>query len=72
MTGGKPVVAEGYITTAEAVELTGYHIEHVRQLVRRGDIEAVKIAGRTWLVNHQSLLDYQANVKMGRPRKAGR
>jgi len=37
-TSGEQVVADGWITTDQAVELTGYHIEHVRELA--GAVEA--------------------------------
>jgi len=67
--GGDPVVTEGYITTAEGVELTGYHVEYLRYLARTGAIKAQKVTPRAWLINRQSLLDYQETVKMGRPRQ---
>jgi excisionase family DNA binding protein len=61
------VVAEGWITTSEAAELTGYTQDYCRQLAGAGRIEAQKL-GRWWLVNKESLLQYQANVKPGRPK----
>jgi excisionase family DNA binding protein len=66
---GEKVVAEGWITTAQAVELTGYHVEYLRELLRQGEVEAVKLTPRAWLVNKESLLAYKARVRMGRPPK---
>lgn len=66
-TGDKMVIIEGWITTVEAVALTGYNVKHIRNLCRAGVVEGQKITPRAWLINRQSLLDYKANVKMGRP-----
>lgn len=57
MSGGK-AVGENWITTGEAVELTGYHPEYLRDLLRRGEILAEKV-GRSWLVNRDALLEYR-------------
>jgi hypothetical protein len=46
-----------WITTAEAVILSGYHIEHLRELARDGKIKAQKW-GREWQVSRVSLLAY--------------
>ena len=46
-----------WITTTEAAELTGYHVDHVRRLVLAGKIEARKF-GRDWQVNKGNLMDY--------------
>jgi excisionase family DNA binding protein len=56
-----PVVAEGWITTSEAVDLTGYGAEYLRQLARKGAIEARKFAGR-WLFSRDDLLGYKARM----------
>lgn len=61
--------AMGFITTDQAVEMTGYHIEHIRDLLRSGKVEAVKLTPRTWLVKRESLLHYKETTRMGRPRK---
>lgn len=62
-----------WITTAEAAELSGYNVYHVRRLAARGRIEAKK-QGRDWFVNRDSMLAYADAVKqLGRskydPRK---
>ena len=46
-----------WITTAEAAELSGYHPEHVRWLIRQGRIKARKF-GIVWQVNRKSLQNY--------------
>ena len=55
-------MSEGWITTTEAVELTGYHIEYVRELARSGRVEARKVGARAWLVNKADLLRYKAEI----------
>ena len=62
-TGGNGVIADGWITTAEAVALTGYHIKHVRKLARDGVIEARKVTPRAWLLNRDSLLRYKMEME---------
>ena len=51
-----------WITTAEAVKLTGYSAVHIRDLARRGKIKVQKW-GREWQVSHSSLLAYKRLVK---------
>jgi len=48
---------EEWITTREAIELSGYHPDHLRRLIRAGDIEARKF-GIVWQVSRQSLQQY--------------
>lgn len=52
---------EDWLTILEAAELSGYHPEHIRELVRGGKIKAQKF-GPVWAVNQQSLMSY---VKAG-------
>ena len=66
--GGNEVVAEGWINTQTAAEVSGYRRAHVRHLAIHGRIEARKI-GRDWFVNQESLLHYAAQVRPGRPRQ---
>ncbi len=46
-----------WITTTEAVTLSGYHVEHLRELAREGKIKAQKW-GREWQISQASLLAY--------------
>ena len=46
-----------WLTTQEAAELAGYHPDHVRRLVRAGEIDARKW-GHDWMVSKDSLFRY--------------
>ena len=58
----------GWVDTRTAAEAVGYRAGYVRQLAIAGKIEATKL-GRDWFVSLESLEDYKAQVKPGRPRK---
>ena len=51
------MIGEEWITTQEAAELSGYHPDHLRRLIRAGEIRARKLSF-LWLVSRQSLLEY--------------
>lgn len=59
---------EGWITTAEAANLTGYTVVYVRCLARKRQIEAIK-TGRVWLILRASLLAYKARMDTLGPQK---
>lgn len=59
---------EGWLTTDEAVALTGYARAYVRQLAIAGRVRARKV-GRDWLIEEESLLAHKAQAKVGRPPK---
>ena len=46
-----------WITTAEAAQISGFHIEYVRRLIRKGTLRARKW-GREWMIDRESLLHY--------------
>ena len=46
-----------YMSTEEAARKLGFHIDHVRRLLREGDLEGVKV-GITWLVSRKSVDAY--------------
>jgi excisionase family DNA binding protein len=46
-----------WITVNEGVELSGYHADHLRRLIRAGEITAVK-KGNAWWVDKESLVAY--------------
>jgi excisionase family DNA binding protein len=52
-------MAQELITTAEASRISGYHMDHLRRLIRKGRIQAQKF-GIVWQVNKESLLSYIA------------
>lgn len=51
-----------YITTEEAAEQSGYHVNYIRRLMRQGKITGRK-AGLMWWIERNSLRDYLAKVK---------
>jgi len=46
-----------YMSTEEAARKLGFHIDHVRRLLREGDLEGIKV-GITWLVSRKSVDTY--------------
>ncbi len=50
-------MAEDWITTREAVKLSGYHLDHIRRLIRAGEVKGRKIV-IVWLVSRLSLMAY--------------
>lgn len=55
-------MAEHWITTNEAEEISGYHINHIRRLIRQDRIVAKKF-GPIWQVSKSSLLAYLATAE---------
>jgi excisionase family DNA binding protein len=56
------------ITTAEAAQLSGYNLDHIRELLREGKVNGQKW-GREWQVSRVSLLAYLRRVeKLGAKR----
>lgn len=51
-----------WITTADAAEVSGYHLEHIRLLARQGHIGAVK-KGRDWWIDRDKFRAYLATVE---------
>jgi len=63
-----PDMANDWITTVKAAELTGYHPKHIRRLADAGAIVAQKF-GRDWMVSRASILGYARSVeKLGKKR----
>ena len=63
-------VAEDWITTTEAAELTGYHPEYLRELIRTGKITGRKF-GIVWQVSKQSLLTYLKAAERSNDKRQG-
>lgn len=51
-----------YVSTKEAAQLLGYHVERVREMVREGKLRADK-KGRTWWVYRAAVEDYQKSIE---------
>ena len=50
-------MADDWITTREAMRLSGYHLDHVRRLIRSGEVKGRKFL-IVWQVSRSSLLAY--------------
>lgn len=61
MHNGSDEVIEGWVDTKTGARLTGYNVEHLRRLVREGDVRGRKVA-RDWLVNKSDLLRYKSEM----------
>ena len=55
-------MSEDWITTNEAAEISGYHPEYVRQLLKQKRVEGKKF-GHVWQISRVSLRDYLVNMK---------
>jgi len=63
-------MTDDWITSREAVEISGYHPDHLRRLIRAGDIEARKF-GIVWQVSRQSLLMYLREARDSTDKRRG-
>lgn len=61
---------DDWITTQEAADLSGYHVNYLRWLIREERIKARRISF-LWFVNRQSLLDYMAQAKQSGDKRRG-
>lgn len=59
-----------WMTVREAAEWSGYHAEHIRILIRRGDIYAKKW-GPVWQVSRESVKAYRDAAKSKASKKYG-
>jgi len=57
---------EEWLTVNEAAELSGYHPEHIRRLVRQGAITAKKFS-IVWMVSRESLFKYKKSQEKVSP-----
>jgi excisionase family DNA binding protein len=57
-----------WITTQEAAELTGYHVNYIRRLVKWGRIIGTK-RGRDWWIDKASTIAYFEEMKRLGPAK---
>ena len=61
---------DDWITTQEAAEISGYHPDHLRRLIRAGALRAKKLSF-LWLVHRQSMLDYIAAAEQSDDKRRG-
>jgi excisionase family DNA binding protein len=55
-------MAEDWITTNEAAQISGYQPAHVRLLIRRGEVNGMKW-GRDWMISRESLESYLKRIQ---------
>ena len=48
---------EDWLTVHQAADVSGYHFNYIRQMIRAGKLEARKF-GPVWQVNRTALLEY--------------
>lgn len=59
----------GVVSTRQAAEITGLHVETIREYLRAGRIKAQRI-GRVYVIDERDLRRFMATPrKPGRPRK---
>jgi excisionase family DNA binding protein len=54
---------EDWLTTSNAAQLSGYHVERIRELIREGKVKARKF-GPVWAVSRESLLTYVRKMEV--------
>jgi len=67
---GAKMIDDEWLTTEQAAELSGYHVNYLRRLIRRGDLEGRKVS-IVWLIRRQSLLDYMAQAEESDDKRRG-
>ncbi len=63
-------MATEWITTQEAAELSGYHPDHLRRLIRAGVVKGQKF-GIVWQVDRTSLLAYMREAEKSEDKRRG-
>jgi excisionase family DNA binding protein len=51
-----------YMTTEEAAKALGFHIVHIRRMLREKDLEGKKV-GQMWFVHKRSVSDYKKRTE---------
>lgn len=59
-----------WITTQEAAELSGYHVEYVRELIRNQKIDAEK-KGNSWWVKKASFIAFLEEASQSKDKRTG-
>lgn len=63
-------MSEQWLTTEQAAELSGYHVDYVRKLLQSGKLDGRKW-GQAWQVSRQSLVDYLATAEKSEDKRKG-
>lgn len=59
-----------WLTIQQASELSGYHAEYLRIIVRAGKLDAHKF-GSVWAISRKSLLSYLKTAETSEDRRHG-
>ncbi|MGA7193599.1 MAG: helix-turn-helix domain-containing protein [Anaerolineales bacterium] len=59
-----------WITVGQAAKLSGYNEEHIRRLLRNGEITGRKF-GILWQVNHLSMIAFLSKARSSEDRRHG-
>lgn len=51
----------GYMTTEAASKQLGFHVEHIRRMMRQGVLKGKKQGG-IWLVSVRAVIEYQEQI----------
>ncbi len=62
--------AEEWITTEEAAEISGYHVNHIRRMIHTNHIKARKF-GPVWQVHRPTLLRYIKSAEESGDKRRG-
>lgn len=62
---------DDWLSTTEAAQISGYHIEYIRRLVRRGQISARKW-GKDWMLDKASFYEYLKKDKKPGPKSSSK
>jgi excisionase family DNA binding protein len=68
--GPTGVVLDTHMSVQAAAEYSGYNVQYLRRLVRRGEVEGVKV-GQVWLVAIASLDAHLKRVQSTDDRRYG-
>jgi excisionase family DNA binding protein len=63
-------VLDNHMSIQAAAEYSGYNLQYLRRIVRKGEVEGVKV-GQVWLVNLASLDAYLKRVQNTDDRRYG-
>jgi excisionase family DNA binding protein len=64
------MIDDEWLTTEQAAELSRYHVNYLRKLIRRGDLIGRKVS-IVWLIQRQSLLAYIAQAEQSDDKRRG-
>lgn len=55
-------MSDEWMTTQEAAHFAGYHVDHIRRLIRAGKLDARKF-GPVWAISKEAIEQYLREVE---------